>query len=229
MKRFYKQAEAGEHEGRLTVLLDGRPVRTPQRTLLHLPTQPLADAVAAEWHSQTDEIIPASMPLTQFAATALDRVGPQIGQVAAEIARFAETDLVCYRAETPQSLAEAEHAAWTPLLTWVEATFDARLVVTHGITPIPQPSATVARLQAAVAAFEAFPLAALSGATAATGSVVIGLALAHGRIDGNQAADAAQVDEVFQMQRWGTDPEAEAQLAQQRADLCAAERFLALL
>lgn len=229
MKRFYKQAAAGEHEGGLTVLLDGRPVRTPQRTLLQLPGPALAAAVAAEWQAQGDEIVPASMPLTQLASTALDRVGPQIGAVAGEIAKFAETDLLCYRAEEPESLVRAQHEAWSPLLAWAEETFGARLVVTHAITPIPQPADAIARLQAAIAALGAFPLTALSSATAVTGSAVIALALVHGRITGNEAADAAQVDERDQMRRWGADAEAEARLERHRAELCAAERFLALL
>lgn len=229
MKRFYKQATAGEHEGGLAVLLDGRPVRTPKRSLLHLPTPALADAVAAEWQQQGDEIVPAAMPLTQLASTALDRVRPQATTVAAEIAKFAETDLICYRADAPAVLVEAQHAAWAPLLDWAAETFAARLVVTQGIQPIPQPAEAIARLQAEVAKLDAFPLAAVSNATAVTGSVLIALALAYGRITGNEAADAAQVDETYQMQQWGKDPEAEARLARLRDELCAAERFLALL
>lgn len=229
MKRFYEQATAGEHEGGFAVLLDGRPIRTPKRALLHLPSRALAVALAEEWQSQDNEIVPESMPLTQFASTALDRIAPQAGAIAAEIARYAETDLVCYRAETPASLVEAESQAWSPLLDWLRETFGARLVVTTGIQPVPQPAEAIARIQNAVARFDPFPLAALSSATAASGSVVIGLALTHGRITGNQAADAAQVDETYQMQQWGGDAEAEAYLARLRDELCAAERFLALL
>tara|TARA_R110002074_G_scaffold157067_4_gene313660 strand:- start:493 stop:1182 length:690 start_codon:yes stop_codon:yes gene_type:complete len=229
MKRFYKNAAAAEFEGAPAVLLDGKPVRTPKRLLLHLPTLGLADAIAGEWNSQQDEIRPADMPMTQMATTALDRIAPQIGAVAAEVARFAETDLVCYRAETPESLVEVQHAAWSPLLQWLEAELDARLMVTTGIQPIPQPADAIARVQNAVARYEAFPLAALSTATAITGSVVIALALAHQRIDGDAAANAAHVDEVFQMQRWGADPEAEANLRRIRTELQAVERFLALL
>ncbi len=136
---------------------------------------------------------------------------------------------MCYRAETPESLVEVQHAAWSPLLQWLEAELDARLMVTTGIQPIPQPADAIARVQNAVARYEAFPLAALSTATAITGSVVIALALAHQRIDGDAAANAAHVDEVFQMQRWGADPEAEANLRSIRTELQAVERFLALL
>lgn len=229
VKRFYKQATVGEHEGLTAVLLDGRPVRTPKRTLLHLPTQTLAEALAEEWAAQDEEIVPATMPLTQLASTALDRVAPQIGAVAAEVARYAETDLVCYRADTPVSLAEAQHAAWAPLVTWLEDAMGARLVVTSGIQPIPQAADAIAKVQNAVAEFSAFPLAAVSSVTAVTGSVVLALALAHGRIDAEAAADAAEVDERHQMERWGDDPEAEARLQRLRYELIAAERFLTLL
>ncbi len=229
MKRFYKQATAGEYEGGFAVLLDGRPVHTPSRALLQLPTESLAAALAEEWQGQTEEIIPASMPLTQLASTALDRVAPQIGAVAAEIAKFAETDLLCYRADTPSSLVHAQSDAWSPLLGWMEETFGARLVVTSGIQPIPQPSGAITLIQNAVAKFDAFPLAAISSATAVSGSVVIALALAHGRISGDEAANAAHIDEMHQMERWGRDAEAEELLARARAELCAAERFLALL
>jgi chaperone required for assembly of F1-ATPase len=229
MKRFYKQAAAGEYEGAYAVLLDGRPVRTPHRTLLQLPTASLAAALADEWQAQTEEIVPAAMPLTQLASTALDRVAPQIGAVAAEIAKFAETDLVCYRADSPSSLVQAQSSAWSPLIDWMAETFGARLVITSGIQPVPQPSDTIAQVQNAVARFGAFPLAAVSRATAVTGSVVIALALAHGRLTGDEAADAAQIDEIHQMERWGREADAEERLAFARAELCAAERFLALL
>jgi len=229
MKRFYKQVIAGEQDGGIGVLLDGRPIRTPKRDLLLLPSRALAEALAEEWQSQGDEIDPASMPLTQLASTARDRVAPQIGAIAAEVARFAETDLICYRAESPESLVHAQSEAWSPLLDWLRETFSARLVVTAGIQPVPQPADAIVRIQNAVARFDAFPLAALSSVTAVSGSVVIGLALAHGRITGDQAADAAHIDEAHQMRFWGADAEAEARLARLRDELCAAERFLALL
>jgi len=229
MKRFYKQARAGEHDGGLAVLLDGRPLRTPQRKLLHLPSRALAEALAEEWQSQGEAIVPETMPLTQLASTALDRIAPQIGAVASEIARYAETDLVCYRADAPESLVAAQSQAWSPLLDWLRETFGARLMVTSGIRPVPQPADAIARIQNAVARFDPFPLAALSAATAVSGSVVIGLALMHGRITGDQAADAALVDETHQMRQWGSEAEAEARLAWIRKELCAAERFRALL
>jgi chaperone required for assembly of F1-ATPase len=229
MKRFYKDASAGTHEGALTVLLDGRPVRTPKRTLLAMPTAGLAEAVAGEWRDQVDEIVPTSMPLTQLVSTALDRIAPQMDAVVTEVVRFAETDLVCYRAETPESLVLAEHTAWSPLVVWLEQTFGARLAVTSGIQPIPQPAESLAKIRTEIARFDAMRLAALSSATAVSGSVVIGLALAHNHITGAEAADAAHVDEMHQMERWGREQDAETHMLLRRAELLAVERFLALL
>lgn len=229
MKRFYKDALAGEHDGGLAVLLDGRPVRTPEKSVLRPPTRALADAIAAEWAAQGEELKLHAMPLTQLASTALDRVAPQISAIAREVAKYGETDLVCYRAEAPDSLVHAQSAAWDPLVAWAEATFGAKFAITDGFLPVPQSPETIAGLQAAVAQYDAFPLAALSSATAVTGSLVVGLALLHGHLNGDQAADAAHVDERHQMERWGQDAEAEDRLNRQRAELRAVERFLALL
>jgi chaperone required for assembly of F1-ATPase len=229
MKRFYTHAAAGPLADGQAVLLDGRPVRTPGRQILLLPTAALAAAVAAEWDSQVDTVQPATMPLTQLASTALDRVGPDRAAVAGEIARYAATDLVCYCADEPADLVQRQHATWAPLLEWLERAHGARLVATAGIQPIPQAAAALAAIQTTVAARPAWPLTALSSATAATGSVVIALALADGRIAADDAAAAALVDETFQAERWGIDPIAAARRDRLRADLAAAERFLALL
>ncbi|HKK30081.1 MAG TPA: ATP12 family protein [Alphaproteobacteria bacterium] len=229
MKRFYKHAATEAHENGIAVVLDGRPVRTPGRHPLRLPTAALADAVAAEWEKQGETIEPATMPLTQLASTALDRIAPQPAAVSAQIARYAETDLVCYRADTPASLVERQRQVWVPLLKWLEDRYGAKLLSTAEIQPIPQPAAAIAAVQAAVAGHDHFRLAVLSAATAATGSAVIGLALADRQISGADAADAAFVDENYQMEQWGADDQEEARLARLRAELTAAERFLSLL
>lgn len=229
MKRFYKQAAAAAQDEVFSIMLDGRPVRTPGKGLLHLPTQGLADAIAAEWSAQAETIEPASMPLTQLASTAIDRVASQKQAVAAEIARYAETDLVCYRAEGPETLVQRQRDTWTPLLDWLAAEYSARLKVTAGIQPVQQPADAIAAVREAVASSGHFRLAGLSSATSSMGSVVIGLALTDGRISAQEAADAAFIDEIYQMEQWGNDPEEEARLARLRSDLQAVERFLALL
>ena len=229
MKRFYKKAAAAAQDGMFAVMLDGRPVRTPGRGFLHLPTQALAEAVAIEWEAQLETIEPATMPLTQLGSTALDRVAKQATAIAAEVARYAETDLVCYRAHGPETLVKRQDEVWTPLLTWLEDQYGAKLLVTAGIQPVPQPVAAIASVQKAVSAFGHFPLAGLSSATSASGSVVVGLALTTGRITGEQAAEAAFVDETYQMEQWGADALEEARQVQLRSDLAAVEHFLALL
>ncbi len=229
MKRFYKQAAAAAQDEMFSILLDGRPVRTPGKGLLHLPTQGLADAVAAEWSAQAETIEPATMPLTQLASTAIDRILPQKQAVAAEVARYAETDLVCYRAVAPESLALRQQAAWGPLLDWLASEYSARLVVTEGIQPVQQPPDAIAAIRKGVSAFGHFRLAGLSSATSVMGSVVIGLALTAGRIPSQDAADAAFIDETYQMEQWGNDPEELERLARLRSDLRAVQRFLALL
>jgi chaperone required for assembly of F1-ATPase len=229
MKRFYKQAAAAAQDEVFSIMLDGRPVRTPGKGFLHLPTQGLAEAIAAEWSAQAETIEPATMPLTQLASTAIDRVASQKQAVAAEIARYAETDLVCYRAEGPESLVQRQRDIWTPLLDWLAAEYSARLDVTAGIRPVQQPADAIAAVREAVASFGYFRLAGLSSATSSMGSVVIGLALTAGRISAQEAADAAFIDEKYQMEQWGNDPEEEARLSRLRSDLEAVERFLALL
>ena len=156
-------------------MLDGRPVRTPNKGYLHLPTQPLAEAVAAEWGAQQETIEPTSMPLMQLASTALDRVGPQKVDIVEQVARYAETDLVCYRADGPAALLQRQLDVWSPLLDWLDAEYGARLTVTSGIQPVQQPAEAVTAVRNAVAGFGHFPLAGLSSATSALGSVVLGL------------------------------------------------------
>ena len=229
MKRFYKKAAAAAQDGVFSILLDGRPVRTPNKGLLHLPSEGLADAIAGEWDAQAETIEPASMPLTQLASTAIDRVAPQKQAVAAEIARYAETDLLCYRADGPQVLVQRQKEAWQPLLDWLAAEHGARLTVTAGIQPVQQPADAVAKVREAVAGFGHFPMAALSSATSSMGSVVLGLALVSGRISAQKAAEAAFIDEVFQLEQWGSDKDEEARLSRLRSELDAVERFLTLI
>lgn len=229
MRRAYKAVTVQADDGGHQVRLDGRPLRTPARAALLLPSAALAAAVAAEWDAQGETVRPATMPLMQVAATAIDRIAPDPAAMACEIARFAETDLVCYRAEDSPALVRRQHAAWQPLVDWAALTHDAALRVVQGIMPVPQPPAALAALAAAVGRLDPWRLSALSVATAAAGSLVIGLALLAGRIDAEGAWEASQVDETFQIERWGEDAEAAARRAALREDFAAAERFLRLL
>ena len=232
-KRFYARASweavpPGEDAG-FRVLLDGKAVKTPAEAEMALPSQALAEAVAAEWQAQGAEVESRSLVLTGLAWTAIDRVGPGRQRVVEELAGYGAHDLVCYHAGTPADLAARQREQWRPLLDWAARSLDAPLAVTVGVVSIEQPPETLAALRRAVAARDDFALTALDAAASAAGSLVIALALAAGRIDAAAAFEAAQLDEGYQIERWGEDPEAVRRRAAIKADLAAAARFLALL
>lgn len=236
LRRTYRAAVAVPAAGRFTgiadgfaVALDNKSVLTPAKAPLVLPTAALAAAIAAEWAEQGDRIKPQTMPMMALACTAIDRVGPNRGQVVEDIAAYGGTDLVCYRADGPADLVQRQARVWQPLVDWAALVLDAPLTVTAGIAPLGQPAAALRALTAAVAGFDDFGLAALSFATSAAGSLVIALALAQERLDGAAAFDAAELDESYQIEKWGEDAEAAERRRAIRADLAAAERFWALL
>jgi chaperone required for assembly of F1-ATPase len=229
MKRVYKQATARAAEGGWGVALDGRPMRTPAKHDLMVPSAALAEAIAAEWDAQQDEIRPATMPLTRLAATAIDRTRTQRELVAAEAANYAGTDLVCYRAEHPPPLIARQQAEWQPLIDWAMQRYDAALAVTSGIVPQPQSPAALKAFAAAVAAQDDFRLTALHAMTTACGSLVIALALIEGRLDAASAFAVSQLDETFQIEAWGEDAEATARRQSLAEDIEAASRFVRLL
>jgi chaperone required for assembly of F1-ATPase len=227
-KRFWKAATVTEAEGGFGVALDGRAVKTPAKAPLIVPSRALAEAIAAEWDAQVAKIDPTTMPVTRGANAAIDKVRTQHAEVAALIAEYGGTDLLCYRAEAPEALIARQAAAWDPLLDWAEAALGARLIVTQGVVPVEQPCAAMAALTARVAALDEFELAALHDLVGITGSLVLGLAVALGRLDAATAWDLARIDENWQIEHWGADDEAEEQAALKCAALLAAERFWAL-
>lgn len=229
MKRAYKTVATRTTESGWGIALDRRPMRTPGKNDLILPTEPLAAAIAAEWEAQQDEVRPATMPLTRLAATAIDRTAPLRDRVVAETASYAGTDLVCYRADHPPELAARQHSVWQPLIDWATLRYDASLTVTSGVIPARQSPAALNALAAAVAAQDDFGLTALHTLTAACGSLVIALALIENRLDADAAFAAAQLDETFQIEAWGEDSEAAQRRRALAADIAAAARFLALL
>jgi chaperone required for assembly of F1-ATPase len=229
MKRLYKNASAHAVEGGFGIALDAKTLLTPAKLPLVVPRLPLAEAIAAEWQAQADEVRPHSMPLTRLASTAIDLVAKRHADVVAEIANFAETDLVCYRADQPPALVARQHAVWQPLVDWTTLRYDAPLAVTAGIIPVTQSPTTLRALAVAVAAYEPMALTALHAATTASGSLVIALALMEGRLDAEGAFAASQLDESFQIERWGEDYEAADRRAALKADIETAARFIALL
>ena len=229
MKRVYRAVTTRPVADRWGIALDGRPMRTPGKAELVVPSAALAVAIAAEWEAQQGDIRPATMPLTRLAATAIDRTATQRALVVAEIANYAGTDLICYRAEHPPALIARQEAAWQPLIDWAIARYDAGLAVTSGIVPQPQAPATLKAFAAAVAAQDDFSLTALHTATAACGSLVIALALLEGRLDAEAAFAASQLDETFQIEAWGEDAEAVARRHALAEEIAATARFVQLL
>lgn len=229
MKRVYKTAAVRAAAGGWGVALDDRPMRTPGRNELVVPSDALAGAIAAEWDAQQGEIRPATMPLTRLAATAIDRTSAQRDQVIAETASYAGTDLVCYRADHPPALAARQQSVWQPLIDWAMLRYDAALAVTSGVIPTRQSAAALKAFAAAVAVQDNFRLTALRTLTAACGSLVIALALLEGRVDADTAFAASQLDETFQIEAWGEDAEAAERRRALAADIKSAAQFLKLL
>jgi chaperone required for assembly of F1-ATPase len=224
-RRFYKIAASTPVEGGWGIQLDGKALRSPAKRTFLLPTEALAEAIAGEWQAQDEKINPNSMPLMQFAATAIDRLAGDRSALIEEIAGYARSDLICYRAEEPPSLAQRQEATWQPLVAWAAERYDVALNVTTGIVAVEQPAHALATFRRVLGACDLFALTAVAAATGSAGSLVIALALAEGRLSADEAADAALLDELFQAEKWGSDPEAERRRAAIRADLAAAKRF----
>jgi len=227
-KKFYQSANVEPLDGEYTIVLDGRPVRTPMKTKLSVPSERLAAAIALEWDTQKNVIDLNSMPMTGFASATLDRIQPRRADVVAEISGYAETDLLCYRAEAPAELVERQETLWTPHLEWLAKTHDVRLATTVGIAPISQSVESLERIRTVVGHRDAFGLTALQVLTMGTGSVVLGLAVADGYLDAAGAYAAGQLDEIYQAEVWGEDPPATERRTKLARDLADAERFLEL-
>lgn len=232
MKRFWDRAEPVERTGGWGVALDGRALRLPSGATLAVPTFALAAALAEEWQeaggAKGAEVSLASLGLTRVIATAIDQIAPAPEPTVEALAAYGATDLLCYRAEFPPALAERQAERWQPLLDWAALALDAPLVVTVGVVPVDQPPAALAALRGALARRTPVALAALGVAVPALGSLVLGLAMAEGRIGPDEAHALAALDEAFQAEEWGEDAEAAARLAAVAADVRLAARVLAL-
>ncbi|MGF1551687.1 MAG: ATP12 family chaperone protein [Paracoccaceae bacterium] len=232
MKRFWSETRVLASEaqpGAFEVALDDKPIRTPSRAALALPTRPLAEAVAAEWAAQTDRVDPLSMPLTRAANTAIDRVLPDPTAARAQVAAYGETDLLCYRAPEPEALAAEQAEAWDPLLDWAARRYGARLSVAEGVMFSAQDEAAIARLAEAVAALGPWRLTALHELVTLSGSLVIGLAVIEGRLEPGDAWAASRIDERWNERQWGWDAEAAALAERREAAFRASARLVALL
>ena len=227
-KRFWTAAGVEAVEGGYTVRLDGRPVKTPAKAPLVVPTEAMARAIAAEWDAQEGTIKPETMPLTRAANSAIDKVAPMRDAVIAELAGYGGTDLLCYRAPDPQELIDRQQTEWGPLIDWAATALQAPLNVTHGVVPVAQPQDSLQRLHAGVASFTDAELAGLHDLVAISGSLVLALAVTSGRLAPDTAFTLSRLDNIWQAEQWGTDEE-EAELeAIRRAAFLQAHRFFAL-
>jgi chaperone required for assembly of F1-ATPase len=223
MKRFYKDVSLTSERG---IYLDGRPVRTPAKAPLLLPTLALAEAVAEEWRAQGERIDPHSMPMTGLANAAIDRTGPDF---AAGLSKYGESELLCYRAGEPPALVERQDAVWNPILEWARGRYDVSFTLVTGIMHQPQPATMLRRLHDAVTSRTAFELAALNPLVTISGSLVIALAVLEQELEPDAAFAAAHLDELWQAEQWGEDDFALEARAVHHRDFGSAARFLRLL
>jgi len=228
-KRFYKKVATKDEGGGVALLLDGKPVRTPGRAPLVLPTLALAEAVADEWCAQGERIDPTTMPLTKLANSVIDGVSGREQAVIDDILAFAGADLLCYRAHGPRGLVEAQAKHWDPVLAWARDALRAPLMLSQGIVHVAQPEASLDRIKETLAGSDAFGLAALHVMTSLTGSALLALAVAQGRMTPEEAWVAAHVDEDWQISQWGEDEEAKERRESRWRDFSAAARMLTLM
>ena len=227
-RRFWTTARVLAADGGFAVHLDDRPVRTPAKAPLILPTEGLAQAIADEWQVVEGKVNPAVMPFTRMANSAIDKVTPQFDAVAAMLAEYGGTDLICYRAEGPAALVARQAAAWDPLLDWAAAALQAPLVSTQGIRHSAQAQASLDRLHMAVRALSPCQMTAFHDLVAISGSLVLGLAVTRGRLQAEAAWTLSRIDEDWQIEAWGVDEDAAEMAARKRADFLLADRFFAL-
>ncbi|MEH6527500.1 MAG: ATP12 family protein [Sneathiella sp.] len=228
MKRFYENVTVDKAEAGYAIRLDKRPIKTPAKAPVFLPTEALAEAIADEWRSQKDKVEPAAMPLMQAAATAIDRVMTQRQKVIDDIVAYGGTDLICYRATYPASLISKQSDAWDPLIDWIKSRHGAHLKTTSSIAHITQDERQLEKLAAIVDAQEDMTLAPLYNITALCGSLVIGLAVLDGHLSADEAFDVSELDETHAIENWGADDEALIRRKNNKESLMASTRFLKL-
>ena len=226
--RFFETAEVREAGDAWQVTLDGKPIRTPSRALVALPSRALAEAVAEEWNAQGEHLDIRSMPANRFANAALDTVGEHREALEDTVAGYGETDLLCYRAGHPAGLVRRQVEGWDPLLDWSREALGAPLVVVEGVMAAEQPAASLARLREAVAEQDGFGLVALHELVTLSGSLLLGLAVDRGRLLPEDAWALSRIDETWQIEQWGEDAEAAQAAERKRADFLLAARIMGL-
>ena len=224
-KRFYASAGVGEAGGGLSVMLDGKPIKTPSGNPVIAPVRSIAEAIAAEWNAQGETIDPLTMPLTRFANSVIEGVVDKVDAVADDLAKYLGSDLLFYRAGHPEALVAREAALWDPILFWAAEALGAHFILAEGVVHVRQPDTAVAAARAALPQ-DAWSVAALHVVTTLTGSALLALALFHGVIDQEQAWAAAHVDDDWNIEKWGVDEEVAARRAARLVDFKAAAGIL---
>ncbi|RCW85609.1 ATP12 family chaperone protein [Phyllobacterium bourgognense] len=226
-KRFYKEAAVAEHDGQFAVELDGRAVKTPARQMLALPTRAAAQLIADEFSAQEKEIDPARMPATRLANTAIDGIVNDPQAVLEDVLRFASSDMLCYRAGSPERLVNRQRELWDPLIDWAASELGARFVLAEGVMHVEQPREALGAFSVHLGQFnDPFAIAALHTITTLTGSAIMALAVAKGEISGEEAWRLAHVDEDWTIEHWGEDAEAAARRALREREMTAAVKML---
>jgi chaperone required for assembly of F1-ATPase len=232
VKRFWDVATVDRDGEDHRILLDGKPVHLPNGGVLRVGPPALAEAIAEEWRraggAKGGDMSFADTPLTRIAGTARERIARDPATTADAIARYGETDLLCYRAETPRELVERQSEAWQPWLDWAALTLDAPLRVTTGVAPIRQHHDSINALRRVVHSFDPYRLAGLGIVVPALGSLVLGIALAEARLDAAKAHALGALDELFQAEQWGDEAEAVTRRENIAADIALADRFMRL-
>lgn len=225
MKRFWAKAEATETDQGFAIALDGRPVKTPAKTSLVVPSRALADTIAAEWDAQEEIVNPEAMPFSRLANSAIDKVSLQHGAVAEMVAEYGGSDLLCYRADAPQGLVDRQSEAWDPLLAWIDETHGIALNLQTGVMPTAQPDDSLAKMHVLTAAMPPFTLTAFHELVTLPGSWIIGFAALNNHVSAETLWTAAHIDEIWQAEHWGEDEEALAARVVKRDAFLTALRF----
>lgn len=230
MKRFYRLAQVVEAPpGSWQITLDGKPLQTHQKRVLAMPSANLAAAIAAEWNGQGDTVDMQNMPLTRLTTGAIDRVAPRRQEIIRDLVAYIETDLLRYRSSSPKALSDRQSTSWQPLLDWAENMIGVKLVPVEGIMALPATQGQKEVLAGILESYDDFVLLGLTQASKISGSVVIALALLKGRLDGEMAYNVSLLEELWQTETWGLDPEADVRRATIKNDLNEIAHFLKLI
>lgn len=229
LKRFYKDVALAPDDAGWQLTLDGKPTKTPAGRPVSIAHKRLADAIAEEWRGQGDKVDLASMPLTRLVMSVTDHVAPRLAATKADTLKYGETDLLCYRADTPERLVERQAAAWQPYLDWAATEMNAPLKVATGLVPVTQDEDALTSLGAVLHALDPYRLLIAHALTARFGSLVLALAVVDGKVSALEALDVSRLDEIFQAEIWGADGEAEKRTQVIRREVEDLARFLSLL